>query len=35
MTNVLLPHAEMLRGIERLGTQVMPLLRGKPALAES
>ncbi|MFK7603470.1 Atu2307/SP_0267 family LLM class monooxygenase [Deinococcus sp. SM5_A1] len=35
MTNVLLPHAEMLRGIERLGTQVMPLLGGKPAPAES
>ncbi|QFP75069.1 LLM class flavin-dependent oxidoreductase [Deinococcus sp. AJ005] len=35
MTNVLLPHAEMLRGIERLGTQVMPLLRGRETLAGS
>ncbi|OLV18896.1 Atu2307/SP_0267 family LLM class monooxygenase [Deinococcus marmoris] len=35
MTNVLMPHAEMLRGIERLGTQVMPLLRGQQTLAES
>ncbi|CAM3819260.1 LLM class flavin-dependent oxidoreductase [Deinococcus frigens] len=33
MTNVLLPHAEMLRGIERLGTQVAPLVHGGQAVA--
>jgi probable LLM family oxidoreductase len=35
MTNVLLPHAEMLRGIELLGTQVAPLVRDRLAHAES
>lgn len=33
MTNVLLPHAEMLRGIERLGTQVALLVRERAAPA--
>ncbi|QLG13150.1 LLM class flavin-dependent oxidoreductase (plasmid) [Deinococcus sp. D7000] len=35
MTNVLLPHQDMLRGIERLGTQVAPLVREGLTSAES
>ena len=35
MTNVLLPHAKMLRAIELLGTRVAPLVRAQLAAQEA